>query len=152
MPNDADLTKNGQPRWRSTVDVTSFALQFVKVLQTAGWQPSSSGELVTASIHDARPHLRECLILEHLQSAFHQMSVSRVTTLGLNTSSVRRRRPRRMGRPKINFKDSERPGSRLSATSASKNPRACRGASKTNGLSRKQLHGSLCEFASSDLP
>jgi len=60
-------------------------------------------------------------------------SVSRVTTFVLNVSGCLRGRPRRSFLPvKISSTLSGRPRSRLSATNASKNPRAWRGASKTS--------------------
>src|SRR5258708_15115066 len=114
------------------VDRTCPGLEFGEVVQAASAAEVNSGALTTVSTRRARPSFKYCFTREWRQNALM------VTPWQLRSIAVRNvppawslgLRPRGSPLNKIS-KCSGRPRSRLSATSASKNARACRGAPNT---------------------
>jgi len=104
-----------------------LGLEFVQVGQAA-LQPRSRGAQPAVSIRIAFPSFRYCLIRECLQD-----TLTRTPPLSRRSIAVRKtpRVSRRILRAKMISTLCGRPMPGLSATSASKKPRAWRGASKT---------------------
>src|SRR6266571_2456880 len=96
------------------------------------WQPRSSGEFTTVSTRRARPSFRYCFTREWRQNALIVTPSQRRSIAVLNTPPAWPLGLRPRGE-RLNSTStfSGRPRSRLSAMSASKNARACRGASNT---------------------